>query len=136
MKLKMLVLILLFLDFTSVIAEENKIVGCFSSGKINLKFVQIAQDGVSLGYVKYSKSKTAIPLIFISDSSEKNEAGGPNEYTSKWAEFINGKVNGHYIVMTQGARFYQFEYISSKNITTEFKENINAYNADSTDCKW
>lgn len=117
-------------------ANSNQVVGCFTSGKVNVKFVQVNQDGISLGYVKYSKSAKGIPLVFISDSSEVNEDGRPGEYTSKWAEFIDGKVNGYYKIMSQGARFYQLTYKSKKNTITSFSDNINAYDEDGADCKW
>lgn len=118
------------------IAGGAQSVGCFTSGKTNVKFVQIDQDGVSLGYVKYQKSKVGIPLIFVSSISEKNEEGGPEQFTTKWAEFINGKINGYYTIISQGARFYQFEYKNKSNVITDFGDNTNAYTSDGTDCKW
>lgn len=117
-------------------ASEDQSVGCFTADKTNVKFVQINQDGISLGYVKYQKSKVAIPLVYVSSTSEKNEEGGPEQLTTEWAEFINGKINGYYTVMSQGARFYQFDYKSRTNAITSFEDNINAYNSDGTDCKW
>lgn len=120
----------------AVFAGGDQSVGCFTSGKTNVKFVQIDRDGISLGYVKYQKSKVAIPLVYVSSTSEENEEGGPNQFTTKWAEFINGKVNGYYTVMSQGARFYRFEYKSKTNAITSFEDNTNAYNSDGTDCKW
>lgn len=117
-------------------STNNQVIGCFTSGKVNVKFVQVNQDGISLGYVKYSKSDKGIPLAFISDSSEVDEDGRPGEYTSKWAEFIDGKVNGYYTVISQGARFYRLTYKSKKNTITSFQDNTNAYNENGTDCKW
>jgi hypothetical protein len=49
---------------------------------------------------------------------------------------VNGKINGYYTVMSQGARFYQFDYKSLKGKVTEFSENIGAYNDDRSDCVW
>lgn len=49
---------------------------------------------------------------------------------------LNGKVNGYYTVMSQGARFYQFDYKSLKGKVTEFSENIGAYSDDRSDCVW
>lgn len=135
MKLLVLGLLLSTVSCT-VFAGVEQSVGCFTAGKTNVKFVRIDQDGVSLGYVKYQKSKVAIPLIYVSGTSEKNEEGGPEQFTTKWAEFINGKINGYYTVMSQGARFYQFEYKSRTNAITSFEDNTNAYSSDGTDCKW
>lgn len=120
----------------TIFAGREQSVGCFTSGKTNVKFVQIDQDGVNLGYIKYQKAKVAIPLVYVSSTTEKNEEGDPEQFTIKWAEFINGKVNGYYTVMSQGARFYQIEYKSRTNAITSFVDNINAYNSDGTDCHW
>lgn len=135
MKLYVLGLFLTVISFTAL-ARGGQSVGCFTSDKINVKFVQIVQDGVNLAYVKYQKSNVGIPLIYVSSMSEKNEEGTPDQFTTKWAEFINGKINGYYTVMSQGARFYQFEYKSSTNSITNFEDNANAYNSDGTNCKW
>ena len=61
-------------------------VGCFSSGKINVKFVQISQDGLDMAYVKYQKSKQAIPLLFIKETEEKFPEGRPSAFTTEWDE--------------------------------------------------
>ncbi|MGQ8702594.1 hypothetical protein [Serratia marcescens] len=136
MRLLVLGLLLISSSFAVIAGEGQQSVGCFTSGKINMKFVQIDQDGVSLGYVKYEKSKMAIPLVYISGNSEENEEGGPEQFTTKWAEFINGKINGYYTVTSQGARFYQLEYKSRVDLITDFRDNTNAYNSDGSDCKW
>lgn len=120
----------------AAIAKGEQSIGCFSSGKTNVKLVRFDQDGISLGYVKYQKSKVAIPLVYVSEVSEENEEGVPEQLTTKWAEFINGKISGYYTVMSQGARFYQFEYKSIADKITRFQDNTNAYNSDGTDCKW
>ncbi|MEN4913485.1 hypothetical protein [Erwinia amylovora] len=121
---------------SAAIAEGEQVVGCFTAGKTNVKYVQLDRDGAILGYVKYQKSKLAIPIVYLEESSEGNQEGGPEQITTKWAEFINGNVNGHYIVVSQGARFYQFEYKSKRNVITKFEDNTSAYNEDGTDCKW
>ncbi|MBD8451527.1 hypothetical protein [Serratia rubidaea] len=128
----------LFLSITTftAIAEGEQSIGCFSSGKNNVKFVRIDRDGISLGYVKYQKSKVAIPLVYVSGAYEENEEGVPKQLTTKWAEFINGKISGYYTVVSQGARFYQIEYKSSTNAIAIFQDDANAYNSDGTDCNW
>ncbi|MCI1033610.1 hypothetical protein [Raoultella terrigena] len=101
-----------------------------------MKFVQMDREGASLGYVKYQKSKVVIPLIYLSETSEKNDDDGPDEFTTKWAEDIGGQVNGYYTIMSKDARFYRFEYKSKKNVITGFEEDVSAYNAEDDDCRW
>ena len=134
----MKVFVAIFSVFTmslSFMAHASETVGCFSAGKTNVKFVQISQDGLDVGYVKYEHSKSAIPLLFVK-TEEQDSADRPSSFTTDWNEMLNGKVNGYYTVMSQGARFYQFDYKSLKGKVTEFSENIGAYNDDRSDCVW
>lgn len=124
-----------FIMSLSFMAHASETVGCFSAGKMNVKFVQISQDGLDIGYVKYEHSKSAIPLLFVK-TEEQDSADRPSSFTTDWNEMLNGKVNGYYTVMSQGARFYQFDYKSLKGKVTEFSENIGAYNDDRSDCVW
>ncbi|MFP1922030.1 hypothetical protein ACLEE6_06840 [Lonsdalea quercina] len=135
--MKNIVLFFVLIGFSSIShAESESFIGCFKSKNINVKFVQINRDDTSLAYVKYQKSNKAIPLLFVESAYEKNEEGGVGEYTTKWDEFVKGKLNGQYTVMSQGARFYQLRYISNKNSVTYFEDDITLYNEDGTNCKW
>lgn len=134
----MKVFVAIFSVFTmslSFMAHASETVGCFSAGKMNVKFVKISQDGLDIGYVKYEHSKSAIKLLFVK-TEEQDSADRPSSFTTDWNEMLNGKVNGYYTVMSQGARFYQFDYKSLKGKVTEFSENIGAYNDDRSDCVW
>lgn len=134
--MKVLVAILsVFAMSLSPLAHASETVGCFSAGKTNVKFLQISQDGLDIGYVKYEHSKSAIPLLFVK-AEEQDSADRPSSFTTDWNEMLNGKVNGYYTVMSQGSRFYQFDYKSLKGKVTEFSENIGAYNDDRSDCVW
>ena len=134
--MKVLVAILsVFATSLNSLAHASETVGCFSAGKTNVKFLQISQDGLDIGYVKYEHSKSAIPLLFVK-TEEQDSADRPSSFTTDWNEMLNGKVNGYYTVMSQGARFYQFDYKSLKGKLTEFSENIGAYNDDRSDCVW
>lgn len=117
-------------------AVATQSVGCFSSGKINVKFVQISQDGLDMAYVKYQKSKQAIPLLFIKQTEEEFPEGRPSAFTTEWDEVLKSKINGHYTIMTQGARYYHFDYKSSTGRVVRFKENLNAYDSIRHDCQW
>lgn len=130
-----LTVILIVLSSSTMVKGES-LIGCFSSGGINAKFVQISTSDAVLGYVIYQNSKKSIPLIFDHGDYEDNDDERPQEYSSTWLENINGKFNGEYKIMFQGARFYQFDYISNKKNTTSFQENLDAYNDNRTDCNW
>lgn len=134
MKLKVLMVFLCFFSFFSL-AKQQTTVGCFSSGEINLKFTEILYDNVFLGYVVYNMKSNPIPLAFIK-KTEMVFNDRPSEYTYTWSEVVNGKVNGLYVVASQGARFTSFYYKSNNGRVTEFEEKIEAYNNDGSDCIW
>lgn len=135
MKVLVTILSVLTISLPSM-AHASETVGCFSAGKTNVKFFQMTQDGLNIGYVKYEYSKTAIPLFFVKSEEEENSVGRPLSFTTDWNEILNGKINGYYTVMSQGARFYQFDYKSLKGRVTKFSENLKAYNDEHSDCVW
>lgn len=83
----------------------------------------------------YGISSNFIPLAFTK-KLEVTFDDRPSEFTYTWSEVIGCKVNGLYVVATQGARFNSSYYKSKSGKITEFEENIEAYNSDGTDCKW
>lgn len=117
------------------LAEQHTVVGCFSTGNINLKYVEVSNHDALLGYVFYEKSSKFIPLAFMK-KSEMTFDDRPSEFTVTWSEVIDGKVNGLYEVATQGARFNTFYYKSKKDKIIKFEEKIEAYTNDGADCKW
>jgi len=134
---KYIIILSILFSFSASSAPEKQ-TGCFSSdsGLINVKFIDIYDDGVHLGYVKYKNSKEPIPLVFSDEKSESVDEDRPIENTTNWLEFIHGKYNGQYIVMSQGARYYQFIYKSISGRTISLNENLEAYNKDRSDCIW
>lgn len=64
MKFKILVAMVYLVPFF-LLAKQQTVIGCFSSGRINLKYTEVLSDDVSLGYVVYEKSSRFIPLAFI-----------------------------------------------------------------------
>ncbi|HEI9616503.1 TPA: hypothetical protein SLH91_001225 [Enterobacter hormaechei] len=110
MKLKLLALILFFIP-SFLFAKQQSFVGCFSSGNINVKYVEISHENALLGYVVYGNSSVFIPLAYIK-KSEMAFGDRPSEFTVTWSEVVDGKVNGFYAIATQGARFNTFYYKS------------------------
>ncbi|MFS7384653.1 hypothetical protein AB6870_21700 [Rahnella inusitata] len=134
---RFIIIISILFSFSALSASEKQI-GCFSSDSksINVKLIDIYDDGTHLGYVKYKNSKESIPLLFSGEKSESVGEDRPIENTTNWLEFIHGKYNGQYIVMSQGARYYQFIYKSISGKTISLNENLEAYNDDRSDCIW
>ncbi|MDY0973321.1 hypothetical protein [Siccibacter turicensis] len=128
-------LLILFLMPSFLFAKQQSYVGCFSSVNINVKYVEVSHGNALLGYVAYGKSSAFIPLAFVK-KSEMTFDDRPSEFTVTWSEVIDGKVNGLYVVTTQGARFNTFYYKSLSGKKTIFEENIGAYTNDGNDCKW
>ncbi|TPG55420.1 hypothetical protein [Ewingella americana] len=122
----------------NALASLDKYVGCFSSDtkKINVKFVSISDDNIPLSYVIYKNAQQPIPLIFSKKDEEEVGDGRPAEKTTTWLEVIDGKFNGQYIVMSQGARYYSFIYKNKNGKQVSLNENLDAYNDDHSDCIW
>lgn len=130
---------LLFILFSSsAIAALEKNIACFSSDakKVNVKFAIIYDDDVVMSYVKYKNSKTAIPLLFSDKSITDTREGRPAEVATTWIEFIDGKINGQYTVVSQGARYYDFAYKDRNGKSLHLNENLEAYNNELSDCIW
>ncbi|MBB4866940.1 hypothetical protein HNP46_005848 [Pseudomonas nitritireducens] len=107
-------------------------------GKINLKYsrIYIEKDKASFTYINYEKSKEAIKLIPIRTESVVLAEDRPWEFTTTLLEFIKGKPNGQYTVVSQGAIIYSFTYKSKSGKIVEFDNNYEALTSDSTDCRW
>ncbi|GAB83237.1 hypothetical protein [Shimwellia blattae] len=89
-----------------LMAHASETVGCFSAGKTNVKFIQISQDGLGIGYwvlgigyVKYECSKSAIPLLFVK-TEEQDSADRHLSFTTDWNEILNEKVSSYYKVIS------------------------------------
>jgi len=98
--------------------------------------VNIYDEKVELGYVEYKDSLKPIPLIFKNQSEDDAEVGRPAQMTTTWLEIVDGNLNGKYIIISQGARYYSFIYISKAGKKTTLNENLDAYNDDHSDCVW
>ncbi len=122
----------------NALATLERSVGCFSSAskKINIKFVSIYDNGVPLSYVEYKNAQQSIPLLFSKKTEENVEDGRPAEVTTTWFEVIDGKLNGQYIIMSQGARYYNFMYKGKNGKSVSLNENLDVYNNDHSNCIW
>ncbi|MBD1229095.1 hypothetical protein [Xenorhabdus griffiniae] len=132
--------LLVLLSFKALAFEESTEIMCFTSygeKPINIKYVTLysEKDKAYLGYVKYEKSDTAIPINFVKDNEIPIETR-PSIYTIVWNEIIKGEINGTYTVISQGARFSGFTYKNKEGKEIEFNENWHAYDEKTGDCIW
>lgn len=67
------------------------------------------------GYVKYSTSNTAIPIILKKTEESDTTSDSPADSTSTWIEIDNGGISGEYEISSQGANVYDFNYTKNKN---------------------
>ncbi|MEQ1975502.1 hypothetical protein [Xenorhabdus sp. SGI240] len=141
MNKKIIFSILTLLSFNAFSSEWFSEFRCFTSDSkktINVKMVNIhsEKDNARLSYVKYEKSPIYIPILLVKNESEILSEGRPYMSTTIWHEMIQGKVNGAYTIISQGARVYGFTYISKKGKQVDFEENVEAYDAEKKDCIW
>jgi hypothetical protein len=93
---------------------------CFHSlgpKEIQLEFRTFyeAKSKWSGGYIKYSTSSTAIPIVLKSTEEHEVASNAPVDSTSTWIEIDNGVISGEYEISTQGVNVYDFNYTKHKN---------------------
>ncbi|MBD2785208.1 hypothetical protein ID858_03785 [Xenorhabdus sp. DI] len=133
--------VLVILSTNAYASEWSIDIGCFtSSGKkpINIKLsdMYFKKDNARIGYVKYENSHMAIPISLVKEYSEILAEDRPYQYTTVWNEMIQGKFNGSYTVISQGARYYGLTYINTRGKQVDFEENLSAYDVERKDCIW
>ncbi|MDR0217877.1 MAG: hypothetical protein LBI71_03180 [Enterobacteriaceae bacterium] len=124
-------------------------VTCYTSGHydgkkpINMKHVtlNLEKDNAELTYVKYEKSDSAIPIVFVKYEEIKRYPGSPIE-TMIWNEMIDGKVNGIYtfFLKSRSDGFDDYSEFSYKNNESGkrvyFSRIKKAYDEKTNDCIW
>lgn len=87
------------------------------------------------GYVRYKGSSRTIPIVPVKTEAGSKPNGGPWESTTTWAEIVDGRIAGQYVVTIQGANIYGFDYRNLRN----GKQYSFAQDLDSDDgkkCTW
>lgn len=89
------------------------------------------------GMVRYAKSKTAIPLVIGHEEEEVLAEDRPHQFTTTWVEMVDGKVNGQYEMMSQGARIYSMTYTNARTgKKTDFTWAFDVDASEETGCRW
>lgn len=127
-----------FLDAACAISADNdfrcfKSVGLKNPLKLQFDFPSGNHD---LGYVTYQNGSGRIPVKNINVKETREVPGGrPSEFKTEWQEVRPDNSGGKYIVISQGARVYEFKYIRKKDGKVfRFEEDIES--SDKDGCDW
>lgn len=140
--MKKLIFTLLFLSFAVNAASPIRQIYCMESDnsiekpiRLTYAIIYYNADNWVGSYVKYSNSDKPMSLNLVDykyiDNGTKSEL-----ITERWGEFINGTLNGHYIISSQGVYITNFSYTSKKGAEYRFKENREAFSPSSQSCDW
>jgi hypothetical protein len=123
---------------SSALAEEYDF-RCFRSvglkSPLKLQF-DLPTGNQELGYVTYEKGSGKIPVKFITVEETRPVPGGrPSEFKAEWEEVTPDNSGGKYIVVSQGARVYEFKYIRKKDGRIfNFEEDLES--SGERKCEW
>ncbi|MGA3083665.1 MAG: hypothetical protein ABSE95_02595 [Thermodesulfobacteriota bacterium] len=123
---------------TSVAANENDFRCLKSIGvktPLRLQFV-FQTDKPDVGYVIYQNGSRPIAVKKLKEREVRRVPGGrPSVTEAQWEEITSDGTGGKYIIVSQGARIYEFRYIRKKDGKLfKFKEDLEASSEEG--CKW
>jgi len=140
--MKVLLFTLLFLSFAVNAASPIRQIYCMETDNSNEKPIRLTYviiyynaDNWVGSYVKYSNSDKPISLNLV-DSKHIDNGTKSELITEEWVEFINGILNGHYAISSQGVYITNFVYTSKKGANYIFKENKEAFSPSNQSCDW
>ncbi|WP_164280591.1 hypothetical protein [Stenotrophomonas indicatrix] len=85
--------------------------------------------------VRYAGHSERLPLRRVSEQTTVLDEDRPYQFDTVWEERVDGRINGRYMLSTQGARIYSFSYVRARDgRRTDFDEDVNAFLDDS--CHW
>ncbi|WP_175903150.1 hypothetical protein [Burkholderia seminalis] len=123
-------------------AEVSTEVPCFqTAGGKPVRFeLRMHYDDVekwSDGVVRHAKSNTAIPLLLKHRDEEMLAADRPYQYTTTWREMVDGKINGEYEMMSQGAMVDSMTYTRAHTgRKTDFAWAPDSDASAKSGCRW
>lgn len=123
---------------TSAAADVNDFRCLKSTGEktpIRLQFV-FQTDKPDVGYVIYQNGSKPIAVKRLKEREAQRVTGGrPAVTEAQWEEIASDGTGGKYIIVSQGARIYEFRYIRKKDGKLfKFEEDIEA--STENGCKW
>ena len=135
--MRLTALLPLLLAIAPVHADE---VRCLTGGdgdRIHLawKLPEAGAGNERVSYVRYAGKTQWLRLTLLSQDSTEMAEGRPWQFDSVWLEHLDGTVNGRYLISTQGARIYGFDYVHARSgRQTAFHEDIGA--TTDNGCQW
>ena len=109
-------------------------VSSLSSEPIRLQLT-LPTEGTLTGFVRYEWGSADIPLVRISEIAASPPPQVPAVVKTTFAEHMNGKRLGQYVLTTQGASVGQLVYSRQKdNKTITFYEDHEATGGEA--CDW
>ncbi len=83
-----------------------------TGGAIHLEFRMFSDPGSdwSGGYVRYKGGKGVVVVAPGRTETLDKPSGRPWTFRTTWLEIVDGQVAGQYVVTTQGANIYGFDY--------------------------
>jgi hypothetical protein len=132
--------LIVILVCTSAAADENDF-RCFKSigvkTPLRLQFV-FQTDKPEMGYVVYQNGSRPIAVKMIKEREVRRvKGGGPSEVEAQWEEMTSDDTGGKYLVVSQGARINQFQYIRKKDGKIfKFEEDEEVEARSEKKCEW
>ena len=123
---------------TSAAADENDFRCLKSIGAktpLRLQFV-FQTDKPDVGYVVYQNGSGPIAVKKLKEREVREVPGGrPSVSEAQWEEITSDGTGGKYVVVSQGARIYEFRYIRKKDGKVfKFEEDLEASTEEG--CEW
>ena len=123
---------------TSAVADENDFRCLKSIGvktPVRLQFV-FETDKPDVGYVIYQNGSKPIAVKRLKEREVRGVPGGrPSLTEAQWEEITSDDAGGKYIMVSQGARIYEFRYIRKKDGKIfKFEEDMEA--STEKGCEW
>lgn len=126
------VLVLLLASGPAKAAPDHR---CLSGGRDNTIHLEWRWLDDGRADVRYAGHSERLPLRRISEQTTVLDEDRPYQFDTVWEERVDGRINGHYTLSTQGARIYSFSYVRARDgRRTDFDEDVNAFQDDG--CHW
>lgn len=139
LKLTPLVVFVTVIFLCKPVAADDNDFRCLKSvglkNPVRLQFTFRA-DKDDLGYVTYQRGSGRIQVKKISEKELQRVPGGrPSEFEMTWQEITPEGPGGRYVMVSQGARIYDFRYTGKNNgKVLKFEEDLEAFTEKG--CNW
>jgi len=125
-------LVLLLASGPATAAPDHR---CLSGGRDNTIHLEWRWLDDGRADVRYAGHSERLSLRRVSEQTTVLDEDRPYQFDTVWEERVDGRINGHYTLSTQGARIYSFSYVRARDgRRTDFDEDINAFQGDG--CHW